>query len=397
MAATSSIELKNEAIRVSEELANSLSAILNAHPLVSIRPTEAARRYGVSQSVMSRVVRATESADPLFRLHQLPGPEPLRRLLRTAKQQAHDPAPFDHAETSVDQFDKLIKTVSQDRSGLDAIISGWVPEVREKTDQQNRQMVFRGMSQLMGASRDASIVMFFLDPTDDQQIRVMVIEVAIGLRRLRPGARIIEGASGEFAKDMKTISGGTVTSSQQLYVDKFCPSPLPFVELSEHEAGDTVFVLGDESLGLRSAVDIAWGFQAFFPSKQAADSRLMLGIEIATAICTPSISRHVYLFVNRSVAHRNPPLFRHYDMTIYGIEKPDEPARELTAIGPHHQMAIAGSNALEVRCVDMPRFDELVAHVCEQSKNDPLQYHCYSLSERYPPVNHSLWLTVDPE
>lgn len=383
---TSADLLKQEVVGLGDSLREAFRVVLNSPAISSVSSTEASRRLGVSQPVMSRVVRAVQTSDPIVLVHTMPGPEPLRRILRAARQVSGDVADIDRADVLVDEFERIIKTVAKDRGGFDTILSGWLPEVRKKTDLSCRQAVFRGMSQIKGVNREATINAFFIDPTADGRVRSIAIEASIGLRRLRPGTRVVDGAGGGFGEDFRSISGEPIKRADQLYIEEFCSAPIPDVEIEAEHAGDCLFTLNGDTVGQQSAIDLVWGSQAMFNTIPPKG-------ELGAAVSTPSKLWCVYAFVHGDVLYQDPPPFRLYDTTIYGMLDRRDKNRENTALGPIQKMTRLGSNALEVHNHTMPHFNELVTHICTKSGSDPASYHCFGVEHEYPVHGSAIQLT----
>src|SRR5262245_14452973 len=80
---TAGAELVSLATSVGGELAESLRALVGQLPGAA-GPVALARRLKIDKVLASRVLKALRSPEPLAVIHAVPGPEPLRRLVRSA-------------------------------------------------------------------------------------------------------------------------------------------------------------------------------------------------------------------------------------------------------------------------------------------------------------------------
>src|SRR5207244_2633458 len=90
-----------------------------------------------------------------------------------------------------------------DRSSLEAILSGWVPEARRDFEVRRKQAAFRATSQLKGVQNEVfAETAIFWPSGDGQHIDVVLVKSVTDLMRVRPGAvvhftsrRGVEGGS----------------------------------------------------------------------------------------------------------------------------------------------------------------------------------------------------------
>src|SRR5262245_27572819 len=77
---------------VGRDLARAFTGVLDALPGSPHRPQGLAKSLGVNSVLTSRILKAAQQHDPLAVAHMIPGPEPLRRLLRAAEKKKVSPA-----------------------------------------------------------------------------------------------------------------------------------------------------------------------------------------------------------------------------------------------------------------------------------------------------------------
>ena len=146
---------------------------------------------GIGKDVAYRILKAVRSEDPITTVHLLPGPAPLRRLLKAAAKHSVSPSMIDEARQAVDDFERFILSEAGDRGTLDLIIGGWLPEARQKGELLAKQAVFRGMSHVRGLSAEVLYKATILHPShDDEHVDGATIQGLKGFRRWRRDAEL---------------------------------------------------------------------------------------------------------------------------------------------------------------------------------------------------------------
>lgn len=367
------------------ELAKAFATLLAALPGAPLRPAELARTLGVDVMLSSRLLKATQAGDALAVAHLMPGPEPLRRVIKAAQRLKVDQPLVDEAAARVDQFEQLIQTEAGDRGALDAMISAYLPEAREKFETATKQAAFRVMSQLKGLATEASLSAFILHPSADnpRAVDAATVTGTFGLRRMQPGARI--GFSTHSAEEGSVLTldrkpfGGPDTT----LIPEFCSDPPPRFEM--HRSGDTVsyWVAGDE-VGLTSSVDIVLGEyepaamrRYFEPGGQG-----MTGLIVIPD--TPSKRKTIDLFIHRDLYADAFPQLAVYDTVPRGqVLRFNDPLREPDRIRFEETVRPIGSVA-GARLSHIPRYLEMIEHTCGKLGWDPGAFRCFRLDITYP-------------
>jgi hypothetical protein len=225
---------------VGEQLSSTMGELIRAVPGGPYRPQEFARMLGVNKDLSSRVLAASEKRDPIAALHQMPGPAPLRRLLQAAAAKGVAPEVIERASDAVRKFETLIRQHAGARVSLDAIISEWLPDAREKFEMFNKQPVYRGLAQLKGVSVDVSINTGILNlSADGERLDGVWIVGTQRLRRIRPRATIRYFSSYRRPGDKEpashlTLDGEQVVHLNGLLLDQFSSRPLPEIQVLQH-------------------------------------------------------------------------------------------------------------------------------------------------------------------
>ncbi|MHC4784899.1 MAG: hypothetical protein ACYTE6_02935, partial [Planctomycetota bacterium] len=104
----SSISIETRIVDVGRTLGSTLNAVVEAVPGAPHGPQQLAQTLGVDKVLTSRVLKAARHRDPLAVAHLVPGPEPLRRLLRSARKQNAPDHLVEAAMDAVADFERLI-------------------------------------------------------------------------------------------------------------------------------------------------------------------------------------------------------------------------------------------------------------------------------------------------
>jgi hypothetical protein len=207
-------------------------------------PQALANSLGIDKVLSSRVLKALRSRDPLTAVRLMPGPEPLRRLVRAAAKRGASQGDVSAANAAVDAFEELIRTHFGDRSLLDAMLSAWVPEARREFELRRKQAAFKAMSQLKGVQADVLGATVLLAPSaDGEHVDVVWLNQLHGLHRVRPGVTVKLSSrrltKGPTARQPKTLAGADITPDTSPLVEEFCSSPRPHLDV--RQVGETVF------------------------------------------------------------------------------------------------------------------------------------------------------------
>ena len=287
------------------------------------------------------------------------------------------------------------------RSDLLAILSGWLPETRDKEDRQARQAAFRAMSTITGTRYDALYNAYVYAPssTDPDLCDTAWIVARLGLRRLRygPSIRLTSMRADETGVDVPrrlTLSGEPLESSpRRLLIPEFCSDPLPRLEVQE-STGRFDLVLGAKSPPLDRAADLALGSlsRGLVPRHRTEDRAWDYTMHTATR---PAAVQVIDLLVHRDFFGGRPPIATFQ----LGGGNPD-------LRGPQFEQADQIDLPLEQRALglglsrlgssEIPRCQELLTHSFERIGWNPDAFRAYRVRVTYPApmVTILLWLEL---
>lgn len=383
-------------VELGQELSRILAAVLGSLPGAPHAPQSLARSLGVNIVLTSRVLKATQQKDPLAVVHSMPGPEPLRRILRAAEKKKVDPALLREARAAVDRFAHIIGEEAGDRSSLDAMISGWLPDAREKVELLARQGVYRGMSQLLGTASDVEHFTMIQCPSALYPGRAdqVVLSVTRGLRRLRPGVSLKYDTVHSRA-DMLTVTGQPVEEVRGLLLESYCSKPLPRIEVGRF--GDRVqYTVSGDEVGLRSSVDLAHA--TYIPGRKElhraageAPRKVTLSLGVANPIKTLIFD----VLLDEAVYPGQDPSLHLYRAMPYGAASPLDPSRESDRLNLVQALQHLGKGIGRCRVAENPDHLEMLRFVCDKRGWDGDRLRGYRYRIECPVYSSEIVLAFD--
>lgn len=376
--------------RVGRRLADTFGSLLASLPGAPHRPQELARTLNINKDLSSRILKVVENRDPIAIAHAIPGPEPLRRLIRAGARRKIERGVLRAAEQSVDEFESLIRNVAGDRGGLDTIISAWLPEVREKAELLSKQAVFKGMSQIRGLSAEVDFVTRFVHPAASGRKRDYVLLSGLrSLRRLRPDAVValnyfgLHPAAG--SGQLLTMDGNAADDQHDYILEQFCSSPRPHFAISEERAM-TSQILSDDEVGLKSATDLTW-------------AHIQRSSEIRGVFSTVNVPtrKGIYdLFLHPDIEPRVEPALEIHDTTEKGVARFGDPARAADLLDIKANIDFLGVGASRFRCTEIPSYMDMIEFVCRKMGWNASELLGYRCSIDYPLYGSQITMAFDP-
>lgn len=375
-----------ERIRVvGTELSASLGDLISSLPGAPHRPTQLARDLGVNRAVASRVLGATSKKDPLDCIHHIPGPEPLRKLVRASKNLGISSEQLDRAMQAIDSFDHLIRSEAGTRPALDALISSHLPGARERFELASKYSVFKGLSQLKGVQAETWLGTAIVGPSSDNPDKhdLTWINGAVAMQRLRPGvtARFSYRARRspeELAKEP------TPAPSLGLFpLDEFCSNPP--AKLKAWSVGETVhYVLPDDLLGPQDLVDMF-----VVDHHPAALERHSVGkdLRLTSLFVEPAMPVANLVFdvlLHEDAFPGSMPELIVYDTSHDGLPDANDSTRDIDRVSLLQNIELLGQDMRDLRADNVPTYSAMLGKLCDRFGWDPSAFRGYRASISYP-------------
>ena len=371
-----------------EALLQSFVRVIDQVPGGDAGPQRLAKELGIDKVLASRMLKAIRSPDAMSVVHRVPGPEPMRRVIKASSKLGVNPADIKEAGEAIDRFETLIRTEIGDRSALEAILSTWVPEARREFELRRKQSAFRAMSQLKGAQAEVyAECAIFWPSADGEHIDIVWIKSVFGLQRLRPGMRVkftshraVEEGSG---RRTYTLTGEPVDSVDSATLEQYCSTPAPKLEVQH--AGEVMhYLLEPGGFGAQSAIDLVTcevnrgEIPRYIPSSRNRKAWASSDINI------PSRRMQFDVLVHKDLYTSGYPELRIYDTTILGQADINDPSREVDQLELLEGIENLGNGITRFGSSHVPRYRAMLGDVCTQLGFDPELLRGYRVSSDYP-------------
>jgi len=396
---TDESEFQLRLAEIGSTLSRSIARVLEALPGAPLGTAGLARTIGVDKVLASRVLKATREGNPLAVLHYSPGPDPLRRLLRAAGRREVPAGLIAAAEAAVEDFGSLIRREAGDRSALEALINGWLPEVRKEFELRRKQSAFRAVSELKGAVANVNLGTVFLHPSDDgTHIDVVWVFGLLGLQRLRPKAGV-RLASRRFAKDEaprlpRTLDGVPIEGLNGLRLDEFCSQPL--AELNVVRVGEVVhYTLEDNGFGPQSTTNLIFAevnlreMARFVPADQACKRYVF------AEASTPAKLLLFDMLLHRELATDLDPSLLIYDTVFENVANINDPTRDIDLMDLCETIQHMGPGVSRLRAPEVPPYQQVLQMVCDKLGWNGDDFRGYRCKIDYPPCGVQVAMAWD--
>ncbi len=371
-----------------EDLLKGLTSVLGQIPATDAGPQQLAKELGIDKVLASRILKALRAPDPMSVVHRVPGPEPMRRLLKATSKLGVNPQDLIDANSAVDRFESLIRSEIGDRSALDAILSAWVPEARREFELRRKQAAFRAMSQLKGAQADVyAEAAIFYPSADNEHIDIVWIKAVIGLHRLRPGV-VVKFTSHRQIEDQSrrktyTLAGDPVDSVSSATLEGYCSTPTPALDV--HHAGELMhYTLQENCFGASSSIDLVTcevnraEIPRYIPDERQRKAWASSDINI------PSKRMQFDVLVHKDLYNRSFPELRIYDTTINGQADINDPARDVDQLDLLESIENLGEGLSRFGSSLVPNYRKMIDEVCSTLSFDPSMMRGYRCTADYP-------------
>jgi hypothetical protein len=388
--------------QISERLHHAIRSVADQVPGAARGAQQFARQLKVHRTLAGRLLNALRSDDALAAISRMPRTEGLRIFLNAAKGLASAET-IDQAGRAVCEFEELVLGELGGWDGFDAAVSEWLPDVREKFELVNKQLAFKGLSNIHGVRADVQLTTSLYYPdASGERCDIAIIEGLSGLRRLRPGTRIAFAAYGPNPSDPKPLTQVVDTGGQSgqgpnlpLLIEFCSPRDLPVEAISTR--GVTHYLLAGDEIGSGSAVDVFTAsvirgarpcYQARSGPRQRISGSAGAGVPAKTLLFN--------LLVHEDVWRGCDPELIIYDTHEYGFGSPNDPTRDVDRLNLCESIQHLGAGVARFRATEVGRHVEMVRHVCDLLGWDSERLRGYRCRIEYPLLHAQYSMVFDP-
>lgn len=369
--------------RCGEDLLNSLSGVLNPIPDASKGPQRLATALGVDKVLASRVLKALRADDALCAIHRMPGPEPLRKLIRAIEGLGGGENGTSEAKSAIDRYDHLINVEIGDRSALDAVLSAWVPEARRDFEIRRKQAAYRAMSQLIGSTVETLAETAFITPAaDGEHIDLIWVKRLVRLHRLRPRARvrlsswrIVENPS---ERRPLNIEGKPIEGlNSSLVPEHSTPDLQPLIAV---QRGEVIhYQLDDSAFGPDQAVDLCTVEVNRAEISRYVDPTRRRLAWFSSEVAIPARRQQFDLFIHPELFGGAAPRLKLYDTALTGLVDINDPMADSAELDLGETVQEIGRGIDRARTSDVPGYHTMLLDITNRlqiTATDLIGYRC---------------------
>lgn len=351
---------------------------------------ELERALGLDKKLGWQVYRVVNAPNAMAAGFAVPSAVSTRRLVAAARKRGASAKAASRVEKAVDQFDLMVREHADDRLEFESMIADWSSEGREPVELLSRRALFAAMSKLRGSAMTTMLNTVIVHPSRDGAfIDRAILMGYFGLRRLRSTARL--GAGTLWYPDVptdeqeRTIDEGPITDPLSALLPGFCSRPTPDFEIIRTETGLQQFWLGGNDVGLRTAADVVLAFRRnrsvaryATPERPTAIHSLIPSTPTRRLIFDCIVHADLHPPADPQVmvheAAGNGPVGTHVEYANRKVDMQDwRPA-----------VRFMGQGIDQFRAAWVPRYAEMLHHVCRVTGWNPRSFRGYRVEVEYP-------------
>lgn len=384
-------DLRLHAEMVGATIRSALEEVVLAISGPTPKPSHLIARLGLDKTLAGRIIQIVRTSDPLTALSRSPSPLGLEIFIRAFQGAGDQPELMARLQDAVARFERLLSRFPQGRTGLEAAISGWMPEARELGERAARQSAFKAMSFILGYQSEVTLGCSVLRPSaDGKAVDVAYVSGQFGLRRLRVGEPLsIFGTryyplpeTGFPDPNPRTLDGRSIEEASCILAE-FCEPRVPRLDVVKTK-DLRLFVLPSDEPGLNEPVSMVIGHytENSWRRYSAPDRRE----EWQTTL--PRCPTRVFIndtFIHEDVYPGVEPV-----VTTHIVGVSPLPARERGPSFPLDEVHLSKEagwfrgGLRNIGTGDIPRHAEIIASVFRRLGEDPSKYRTHRLRMNYP-------------
>lgn len=343
------------------------------------------RGFGLDRKLSWQVHRVATAENPLAAGASVPTRASMQRLLKAVEKRKAPAAALERVSTAFDRFEQFVSEYAGDRETLDAMLSVYLPEAREKQELAGKEASFRGMSQIKGVAIETTVDTYMMHPTaDGKRVDGVLLAAVMGLLRVHPDAHFNMSLGVPGRQPVLTLDGREGRHPNDSLLPEFCSSPTPDFERSE-KIGSVYFWIPGTDMGLRSAIDIVKAdYVAGVKSAyREPDGRTMS--QVAIRMESPAKRLVKDVFVHRDLfPGSKPQLAIHETLMRSVVTTFDDPAREQDRLRMQETIVPLPGGLPHAQISHIPRYVEMLEYVCRKRGWDAGAFRGYRLDVQYP-------------
>jgi len=309
-------------------------------------------------------------------------------MLRGAERAGVGRECLDRVDAAIRRIEELIETDVGDRDALDALLSDWVHESRAGFQLRQKAAAFKAMSALRGVQANMLASCWIVHPSSKPGVYDTVeVESILGCRRIRPNAALhtmtqhLSPEPHRFA--VEGLAGRPVESMTDVLLAEFSSPNLGAMQTLRHGT-QTQTIVRDLPLGKSRGTDrvTALVFRNLYRSHRLETDAPTTGV--AATVEPPAQDLLLDVLLHDDVWPDLHPELRVFDTAVRGLAHPDDPIRQADRLEVMESVVSLGHGVAAFRVAEIPRYTEMIQHVCNQLGWDAQRLRGYRCKIHYP-------------
>jgi len=385
---------------VGTQLGRSLSQFLESIDGAPHRPHQLAADLKINKDLAHRLITAVGKKDPFAVVYGIPGPEPLRRVVKAGLRHGAMKERGEESLQSIDELEHLIREIAGERASLDAIICNWLPDARKKFESTAKQSAYRGMRQLKGIAADLSSFTILWHPSQNEPRHdIAQIRGFYGLSRVRPEATFrlaISSGTTHRAAQPLTLDGTPVSNVSGLLLENYCTGPAVQTSVLGDEEIAVYSLDWGETVGIGSARDIVMGeLRRSGPRQYCSRDDPKKKTGFTEAITVPSKKFICDLIMHQDVYPDWEPSLRVLEASSVSSADPNSTISSLYEFDVLETFESMGVGIEHFRAPEIPGYTELLLSTCARVGWDPSEFRGYRVRIDYPIFSSQIQVAFD--
>lgn len=359
------------------------------------RAADLERSLGLHKTLAWKLARIAEAVDPATIYRHLPGDGALRKLLRAAEGRGVGPEIRRAVPEAIEELERFILMHAGDRESFEMMLNRTGTEGREETDILYRKAGFNCASYTWGAQARAQMKALFCAPGRDDPglIDCTTVTGFVDLRRIHPDKPWIvsrerptddRGAPKRAERRPLEPMPASANPSGYPMLAEFCSQPLPTIQRRVLESGAVQDELVPGPVGQAGAVtcftaEMLSSVMSRTPTEE--DAAMAQALEVRTP-CRFGLLDH---FVHVDLFDEVKPRLQVFGQ-LSGMPWWDLHHRQFDELEALERVQLMGFGPAAAHLAEIPRYEELIRHVCERCGWRAEEFRLYRVRMAYPIV-----------
>jgi hypothetical protein len=316
----------------------------------------------------------------------------MKKFLTAAARRRVSGELIEQVERAFEGFEQFAERNAGDREGLEAMLGVCLPEERQKYELASKEAIFKGFSQLRGIAKDTAVVARFRRPSesDPATLDSAVLVGDFGIYRSHPETGLGFTHSlllppSHMPAQFCTLSGQASTDVNDYLLPEFCSVPTPQFKFARVVANEITYDFTIKDIGLRATVDVVLARYS-----KALHSRYRTQDNPATESIAAQIEEPIKrlvqdVFLHKDVYPGSKPRLAVHDTIARGLVNIfDDPSRQQDRFRAHESIMPIPGGVQHAKLRGVPRYGEMIEHVCAKLGWNPEDFRGYRLEVQYP-------------